>query len=217
MASEESLKNPDVIVYTLALLGGAQRTVHTEELAVKAYELAPSQFSWTLPAYRERDWPDKEVARLALTDARKEENGALVEGAAAREIAKDGWRLTPNGARWLSENGERIQSMLGCNQPRVPKNERRRFLTHIKKQALFKRFARAGSVAEATQFEFAELLNCSADAPADIVAAKFTRMRTTAELVKDEHIIRFLNACAEKFGQSLCAKEREMEGEEETR
>jgi hypothetical protein len=191
--------NIEVVVYVLAILGGAEKSVHTEAIAAKAHELAPGRFSWTLPAFSEKGWPDKYVAKTALEDAKKEQWGAMAEGSYNREPTKDGWCLTERGAKWFRDNEARIERSLGSREPRVRQVERKRFLGRIRKQPLFRRFARTGSLEGSTDSQFAELLNCSSDAPTDIVASKFHKMRAKAALVADDEISLFLDACAQQF------------------
>jgi len=68
--------NRELVVYGLYVAGGATERVHTEDLALKCWELFPDSFSWTKFA----QYPDKDIVRVALTDARKEKYGALVNG-----------------------------------------------------------------------------------------------------------------------------------------
>src|SRR5687767_12516037 len=105
MARNEDITNVDIVVYALAILRGAERTVHSEDIAAKCYELAPSRFSWRLAAYRDKGWPDKYIVKTALEDAKKE-HSALVEGAYTLDTAKDGWRLTPKGASWFGRDAK---------------------------------------------------------------------------------------------------------------
>ena len=93
----DSFTNREMAIYALYLLGGATSKYHTEDIAFKCFELWPTVFSWTkYPQY-----PDKEVVRSGLTDARKEKYGALVDGRAGqtrgqsnitgRKPTSDGW------------------------------------------------------------------------------------------------------------------------------
>lgn len=73
--------------------------VDTEDVAFKLNELAPGRFSW-------RKYPDQinlELVRVALSDARKTDNGRLVAGK-----GKSGWSLTADGQRWAEKNASRI-------------------------------------------------------------------------------------------------------------
>ena len=95
--NKKSLTTPQFGVVTLAvyLLDGHQRAVDTEDIAVKAHQLAPGRFSW-------RKYPDQinmELVRTALSDAKKLKNGAWVTG-----VGRTGWSLTPEGVRWVKAN-----------------------------------------------------------------------------------------------------------------
>lgn len=71
----------------------------TEDVAVRLHELAPGRFSW-------RKYPDQinlELVRVALSDARKQENGGLVAGK-----GRTGWSLTAAGQTWATNNVDRL-------------------------------------------------------------------------------------------------------------
>ncbi len=90
-----------IVALALYLLGGAGTVVDTEDVAVRAHELAPGRFSW-------RKYPEQinlELVRVALNDARKKEAGRLVSG-----TGRAGWSLTVAGRRWAEQNLHRIQS-----------------------------------------------------------------------------------------------------------
>jgi hypothetical protein len=86
--------------------------VDSEEVAVKANELAPNRFSW-------RRYPNQinlEHVRVALSDAKKPEWG-LVNG-----IGNTGWGLTQTGHKWASEVEKKL-SKLSLSNSRKPKSE----------------------------------------------------------------------------------------------
>ena len=88
---------PEVVALALYVLGGASNVVDTEDVAIQAHAIAPGRFAW-------RKHPDQinlELVRVALSDARKSENGALVSGK-----GKAGWSLTPAGQRWCESRAE---------------------------------------------------------------------------------------------------------------
>jgi hypothetical protein len=83
-----------VVTLAVYLLGGDQHAVDTEDIAVKAHELAPNRFSW-------RKHPDQinlELVRVYLSDAKKPGNGALVDGS-----GRVGWTLTASGLKWAKK------------------------------------------------------------------------------------------------------------------
>jgi hypothetical protein len=201
MSKPSEVSNVDVVVYVLGLLGGAEKTVYSEEVAAKCYEVAQARFSWRLPAYREMGWPDKYIVKTALEDAKKDDYGALVEGSYALDIAKDGWRLTPKGAAWFRQRAEHIEKNIGSREKglSVPRREEQRFLKQMRSQPLYEAYAKTGGLVTATRFAFTDMLNCSPDTSEDTLISKFKRLRARAELVGDEEIIRFLDACRVTF------------------
>lgn len=116
MPEGDAVRKPHVVVLALADLGGAGRWVDTEDVAVRARELAPGAFSW-------RKYPeqiDLDGVRVALYDAAKERWGRLVEGS-----VRSGWSLTPTGVEWVRHEGALIRGRLeGAAQP-ARRDERR--------------------------------------------------------------------------------------------
>lgn len=84
----------EVVVLAVAELGGAERSIDTEDVAIRCHELAPTLFSW-------RKYPQQvnlEIVRVSLSDAKKQKNGHLLSGS-----GREGWRLTRRGLDWLAQ------------------------------------------------------------------------------------------------------------------
>jgi hypothetical protein len=93
-----SVTAPELVALALYVLGGGARVIDTEDVAMSAHDIAPGRFSW-------RKYPEQinlELVRVALSDARKEENGGLVTG-----TGKSGWSLTAAGQLWAEERSAR--------------------------------------------------------------------------------------------------------------
>jgi len=102
MTGIDEIPNWELAAAACFLEGGATKLVHTEDLAVRAFQLAPQRFCWR--KYPERI--DLDIARVSLTDAAKAKNGALVQG------SKDsGWSLTQAGIRWVEQARERLPKL----------------------------------------------------------------------------------------------------------
>ena len=76
----DNLSNIDIVVYALYLLGGWYERVHTEDIALKCFELAPSKFSWI----KHPKYPDLSSAYDSLRTAKKRHYG-LVNGESERK------------------------------------------------------------------------------------------------------------------------------------
>jgi hypothetical protein len=88
----------ELVVLVVYLLGGDQRPIDTEDVAVRVNQLAPGRFTWS-------KYPDQinlELVRVFLSDAKKGDT-ALVAGS-----GRTGWTLTPAGLRWASQNATKL-------------------------------------------------------------------------------------------------------------
>jgi hypothetical protein len=195
------LTNVDLVVYALYLCGGVEKRIHTEHVANQCYELLPERFSWRLYKF-----PDKVPAKVALYDAMKEEYGKLVSGRAGTEAKGkdlDGWVITPGGVKWIKANQERIAQALKQPIKRTSIQERETFRKRILESAAYKQFASAGIADSIKDFEFADLLRCSPDAPGEIMRKKFQALLRKAEDVESGDVLKFLNVCGQRFKSLL--------------
>ncbi|MFC2081997.1 hypothetical protein ACFLR0_02315 [Candidatus Bipolaricaulota bacterium] len=194
------ISNIDVVVLALGELGGAEKRIHTEVIAEKCQQLSPSQFSWVLPQFRSRSLPDKFVTKCSLEDAMKKKYGSLVEGRTSRQLELDGWSLTIEGAVWLRKNRDRIQE--GISGEVVEHHSRRdekKQMMHYRRHELVASFLKGGSLRPADKYHLFDLLNCSPDAPHEIVEMRVQNFISTVELAGDEEILRFVSECREVF------------------
>jgi hypothetical protein len=204
--TEPELSNIDVVLYALFKLGGDESKIHTEEIAYEAYCLAKERFAWRLSRFRDMGFPDKEPVRRALMDAAKEKYGHLVEGRAgvhAKGKETDGWALTPEGVTWIRENEERIKSTLGTTRSMMPFVDALRFKVRMHEQPLFRRFLEKEKLEGQNLYNFTGMLNTNPGAPKEEIAMKFRTLCSKAELVGDQQIISFLEACAQAFSTVL--------------
>jgi hypothetical protein len=90
-----ALTRPEAATLALYELGGADNTVDTEDIAVQLESLAPGMFVWQ----KYRDRIDKELVRVALSDAR------LKAGYVVGSHSK-GWMLTAAGVDFGKRRSE---------------------------------------------------------------------------------------------------------------
>lgn len=93
-----SLTRPEVATLALYELGGATAAFDTEDIAIRAAQVAPLMFAWQ----KFPDRIDKELVRVALSDAR------LKKGYVVGSHDKGGWMLTPAGQEFARRNGDRL-------------------------------------------------------------------------------------------------------------
>jgi hypothetical protein len=110
----------DVIVLALDEAGGRGDPIDTEDVAIKAWQLAPKSFCWR----KYESQVDISTVRLTLRHAAESKNGARVGGS-----MRAGWHLTPAGLRWLESEGSKVRRRLGIKVP-INRGERRAETRH---------------------------------------------------------------------------------------
>jgi len=199
-----SLSNWEIAVYALFESGGHERLVPTEDVALKCFKMLPKLFSWV----KYPEFPDKDIVRVALTDARKEKVGMLVEGRAGRWMghgttqtgqAPDGWRLTPAGVDWIKENISRLRTELGVVEHRSTRQERERRLNRIRNHKLFEEFTADPSGFAPSVGIMADMLRCRVDAERAVWTRRLDDARALAVLAADEAIATFIERCRAEY------------------
>jgi hypothetical protein len=123
------------VVLATYLAGGQSSAADTEDIAIKASELAPGRFSWR----KYKDQINIDTVRKRLWDATKEDKGAYLMGS-----EKTGWRLTKAGfdfARREMEGGGPAR----IAKPRTSQNERvvqNRELRRMMSETAFLKFSK---------------------------------------------------------------------------
>jgi phospholipase C len=100
------LSNHEIVTLAVYLLGGDSQHIDTEDVAIKANEIAPGRFSW-------RKYPDQiSIANVSkrLWDAMNSEKGGYLIGS-----ERKGWLVTESGLRFAKE---RMADLDGATQPR---------------------------------------------------------------------------------------------------
>jgi len=201
----EKVSDKDIVVYALYLLGGWQKRVHTEDVAIKCYKLAPPKFSWVkYPQY-----PDLAPARFALEAAKKPQYGALVKGESERKRtvkSVGGWMLTAEGIKWIKANRPRIEQYLGKHKPTGDRLPTHRKLKQLVNSVAFKKFRNYGEETEISHSEFAESLVCTVNTRAEVLNARLDQLYSIAEELRKQEIKNYVNFCRSKFALLLGGK-----------
>jgi hypothetical protein len=97
--TDQNLPSYQIAALASYLVGAGEKAVHTEDIALKAFELAPNRFSW-------KKYPnniDLEAVRVALRHGTEPQHGSLLSGS-----METGWMLTPEGLQWATQAEETI-------------------------------------------------------------------------------------------------------------
>ncbi|MFN8385664.1 MAG: hypothetical protein U0X92_04480 [Anaerolineales bacterium] len=202
-----TLSNIDIVVYALYLLGGWHERIHTEDIALKCFELAPSRFSWI----KYPNYPDNHTAYLSLGDAKKQKYGSLVEGESERKKERTtkgiprfgGWKLTLRGVEWLETNKARIEMSLGKRATIGKRLDTDRKLQDLINSMGFRKFMKDGEQADISHAVFAESLVCTVNTPPETLNERLDQLHATAEILKRDDVKRYLRFCRKKFSVIL--------------
>jgi len=198
----DTLSDKDIVVYALYVLGGWRKRIHTEDIALKCYQLAPSKFSWV----KYPEYPDVAPARFALEAAKKQKNQALVKGESERKRTAQsigGWMLTTDGIQWIKANRHRIEQYLGKQTPVGDRLSSDRRLKELLKSVAFKRFKDYGEKADISHADFSESLVCTVNTKGEVLNDRLDLLYSTAEELGRIEVKNYVNFCREKFALLL--------------
>ena len=201
----KKVTDKDIVLYALYLLGGWQERVHTETIALKCYELAPSKLSWV----KYPEYPDLAPARFALEAAKKPRYGSLVKGESERKRTVKsigGWMLTAAGIKWIKMNKLRIEKYLGERRPTGDRLPTDRKLRELLGTAAFRKFKDYGEHAEISHAEFAESLVCTVNTGAEILNDRLEQLRSIAVELRRKEIKDYVDFCRRTFASLLGEK-----------
>ena len=193
--------NRELVVYVLGLLGGSFKPVHTEDVALKAHELFPDAFSWT----KYPKLPDKDIVRVALTDARKARYGTLVEGRSgqafghssrtSRERTLDGWMLTDSGMKWFDREATDFEETESARMFSDHRNAALKRLRRVLQHHVFRNYVRDPKGFDPSLGDIASLVRCRVDAPEDVWERRFQDIERESTASQRRELPDFVAKC----------------------
>ena len=164
---------PNFRIALLALwdIGGATSPQHPEDVAVKCFELAPNRFCWR----RYPQYPHLETAAMALRNAKRSKNGALVSGS-----NRIGWLLATSGVDWVQEaqhflsSAERMRSRTALRREDVSE------LDALRSHQAFSAWQARSDVIHV--YQVADAVRLTADAPREIIGRRIDELYNKARL-----------------------------------
>ena len=200
---DDTFTNREMVVHALYLLGGATHRFHTEDIALKCFELWPSAFSWT----KYPEYPDKDIVRVALTDARKEKYGFLVDGRTGqtrgqakrtkRRRTGDGWSLTDAGVNWAEKNKASFDSTGEITKDHRQKSMQ--VLSKLRRHDVFALYDDSPQEFYPSIGDLADLLRCRVDAEDAVWRDRFERIRKHAVATGQDEFIGFVEKSIEAY------------------
>jgi len=171
MTKALDLNNQQIVTLAVARLGGLQRAIDLEDIAIASYDIAPSRFCW-------KKYPDRIDLRSvydALKDACRS-NPPLLRGGSKR-----GYMLTPEG-QVLADSIEEIGPAQIAERPRRLseaewiENERVR----LQRTEAFRKWHN-GKRAEITLRDLQEFLRINEYFPAHLRAERIAKIANAAK------------------------------------
>lgn len=170
------------------LLGGRDRYVDTEDVAMKAQELAPGRFAW-------RKYPEQinlELVRVHLSEVKSDSHGALLRGSGVR-----GWTLSASGLTWALGNAARAEPQAQVSRPirdrggSVDTKRMDREKTRITSTSAWRKWP--NEAASITRMEAEQIFRLDSHATAELRSEKVERLKKTLNGVPElESFIEFV-------------------------
>ena len=115
---------------------------------------------------------------VALTDARKDKYGALVDGRSGekqgqfrttkRSPVSDGWTLTEAGVVWIKENEARLEVHGGRGSLKSHRQRVLKQLSKVTRHSLYLSYLKKGEEFTPSIGDVAALVRCRVDAPREV-------------------------------------------------
>lgn len=195
--SVENLDQKLIILLSCFALGAAKQTIHTEDIAHKAFLLKKNDFSWQIEKYQR--FPDLTKVRKALDRAK--DLGWII-GSYSYDLLKDGWKLTTIGIDHANE----IKHLLKLKKTKItlqPFDKKK--LKIFTKNNYFKKFQKNKQL-EINSFELADMLG-SAAGNSNNIRSKFFELKNLVLMGKDRKLQDFLEYLEKRFPDLLNIKE----------
>ncbi len=201
------IRNIDIVLFALYEQGGAQKSIHTEDVAhqIFQYPMGRQRYKW-----ERYEYPDKERILRELRRLKNRRGTPLVKGHAnvgARKNRVDGWVLTPEGVDYVNQLEECLRSALQSDTSKMSIYSVEELERRISETKCFKIYAKDSTLASAEDHHFTDMLYCLPDAAIERISAAFNSLLANAKAAKVATIISFLEAARKRFSYLLVKRE----------
>lgn len=194
------ITNKDLVLFALYELGGAEKPVHTEDVAAEVfrYPLGKQRYRWE----RYAEYPDKERMTRELRRLKNMKGTSFVKGhvnIGSKKDRLDGWTLTAAGVDRVRLIEKQIATALGeviGTHSKYREDELRR---RIASSSCYKTYLNDPTMRAVKDHAFTDMLYCLPDAPSERVRAAYDRVLANAKAVGAKDLIEFLRAARKRF------------------
>lgn len=195
-----SVTNKDFVLYALYEMGGAEKAVHTEDVAAQVfkYPLGKQVYRWE----RYEQYPDKERVARELRRLKNMRGVPFVKGhvnIGAKRDRLDGWILTPAGMDRIIEIKELVIRAIGGKPGTYSKYEVDALWRRIANTACFKAYSQDSTLKDTKDHVFTDMLYCLPDSPSEILQRSYDKLLTSAKAIGAADLISFLEAARRRF------------------
>jgi hypothetical protein len=183
----------DYVLVALLQVGGAEKMVDLEHVAVAAHRLAPQMFRW-----RYYDLPDVAKVRTAFKDGDRRASGLRGDRGRARMLTAEGL-----------ERARLIEVRLAVETPRDDGAMRRpinRELVNMERHPGFRKWQARGLQA-IDRYDLADMLACAPGSARLVFGERLERARTLATDWDREELARFLKDCSVNLDKLLAVRD----------
>lgn len=209
-------RNQDFAVLAVLLCGGGEGLAHIEDIALKAFQLAPTRFKW------ERfDYPSLDTARVSLRADRGPDDLVQRSGGKFYFLTPDGIaRAVRVGNRILATDHRDAQGVIRAFAERLPSaispdadagvtrnRPAQKYLRSIRSHATFRSWQADPSV-QYELWQLAELLECMPDASRKMWDTRLEFLRRQATFWQDDEVLKFTEAISRSIRDQLNAERK---------
>jgi hypothetical protein len=199
-SNTETFNNKDLVLYALYKLGGAERLVHTEDIAVEVFRYPEGQQFYQWERYAQ--YPDKERVARELRRFKNAKGTALVKGhvnVGSKKDRLDGWMLTAAGVDRIRAIEKEIVVALGLSVGTYSKYKQDKFRRRITRTSCYKTYLKDPKLEKAEDHDFTDMLYCLPDAPSERVRKAYDQLLANAKALGVKDLIEFLEAARDRF------------------
>jgi len=195
-----AITNKDLVLFALYEVGGAEKPVHTEDVAAQVfrYPLGRQRYRWE----RYANYPDKERVTRELRRLKNVKGTSFVKGHAnigSKKARLDGWMLTVAGVDRVKAIEKQVVATLRAVSGTHSKYKEEAFRRRIASTSCYKIYLRDPTMRGAKDHVFTDMLYCLPDAPNVRVRAAYDQMLANAKAVGATDLIEFLKAARRQF------------------
>lgn len=176
------IDNPDIVPYSLYLLGGAGEFVDVEELFLKCYELASERFSW-----RTKPLPNYKTLSKALRDYEAKHPEAMIKTQSGL-----GRQLSTEGLQWVERELPRLAQAFARPIAGASRVKSQRMVRELAARPVVQRYLN-GQASEPTKYEMADALLCAPDSPSSVWRERLRIYRSALTAARRADLLAFMD------------------------